>query len=261
VVFAAVASTPTVTPTATASPTPTGSPPATATPTGTATATATATPTATATSTGTVTATATVSPTGTPTVTATLSPTVTTTPSETPTTGPSPTPTATRTPAPYGLSLPLVLKNGTTAAGGALAREGGSQASSDEPLAAVEELSAYLVAIVASDGTAFFQAHHTNLDPRLAEAPDPPIVVNAMPYFYVTTLRWVNGRIVPWRYWWYDSNRHPNWYYAFYKHYRGYYLRLDIPWPGWYHWAYGWYYWRFWYYWSTYFPYDVPLAQ
>ena len=116
------------------------------------------------------------------------------------------------------------------------------------------ELSAALTAMVAEDGTAFFQAHHTNLDPRLAGVPDPPIVVNGMPYFYITALRWVNGRIIYWRYWWYDSHHHPNWYYAHYYWYWWYYDWYTVDWPYWYGWVHGWYYWRYWYYWSTWFP-------
>ncbi|MGD8245489.1 MAG: hypothetical protein PVI63_09885, partial [Anaerolineae bacterium] len=36
------------------------------------------------------------------------------------------------------------------------------------------ELSAALTAMVDSNQVGFFQAHHTNLDPQLAEVPDPP---------------------------------------------------------------------------------------
>ena len=123
-----------------------------------------------------------------------------------------------------------------------------------------EELSAYLVAMVADDGTTLFQAHHTNLDPRLAEVPDPPIIVNGMPYFYITTLQIVYGRIVVWHYWWFDSHHHPNWYYSCFRHYWDYYAFVDHAWPWWQHWAYGWYYWRFWYFWSTYFPWLAPVV-
>jgi hypothetical protein len=113
---------------------------------------------------------------------------------------------------------------------------------------------AYLVAMVADDGTSFFQAHKTNLDPKLAELPDPAIIVNGMPYFYITTLHIVDGRLIYWHYWWYDSHHHPNWYYAYYLHYWDYYLYGLYDWPWWYHWTYGWYYWRFWNYWSAWFP-------
>jgi hypothetical protein len=113
---------------------------------------------------------------------------------------------------------------------------------------------AYLTAMVADDDTSFFQAHHTNLDPRLAASPSHAIVVNQMPYFYITTLQVVDDQVVIWRYWWYDSHHHPDWYYAFYRHYWDYYHGAGYRWPGWYHWAYGWYYWRFWYYWSAWFP-------
>jgi hypothetical protein len=117
------------------------------------------------------------------------------------------------------------------------------------------ELSAALTAMVDDDQMGFFQAHHTNLDPQLSEAPDPPIIVNGMPYFYITTLRWIDGRIIYWRYWWYDSHHHPNWYYAHYYWYWHYYWWYRVDWPYWYWWGYGWYYWRYWYFWSTWFPY------
>jgi hypothetical protein len=128
--------------------------------------------------------------------------------------------------------------------------EHGSPSSRASPEGSV----AYLTAMVADDGTSFVQAHHTNLDPRLAESPSAAIVVNQMPYFYITTLQVVDDQIVAWRYWWYDSHHHPDWYYAFYRHYWDYYHGVGYRWPGWYHWAYGWYYWRFWYYWSAWFP-------
>jgi len=124
------------------------------------------------------------------------------------------------------------------------------------------ELSGALTAMLASDGTGFYQAHHTNLDPHLADVPDPPIIVNGMPYFYITTLRWVDARIIYWRYWWYDSHHHPNWYYSHYLWYWRYYYWYGVPWPWWYWWTYGWYYWRYWYFWSTWFPYyvNVPIT-
>jgi hypothetical protein len=151
--------------------------------------------------------------------------------------------------------LPLVLRNyaGSHASLASVER-------SDEtlPPPSPEGLSAYLVAMVASNGTSFFQAHHTNLDPRLAEVPDLAIVVNGMPYFYITTLQVVHGRIVYWHYWWYDSDNHPNWYYAYYRYYWSYYYHAGFGWPWWYHWGYGWTYWRFWYYWSTWFPWLAP---
>ena len=125
----------------------------------------------------------------------------------------------------------------------------------DDP---VEEvlLSGALTAMVPQDGTeGFFQAHHTNLDPHLAEAPDPVIWVNGMPYVYITSLRWVYGRILYWNYWWYDSGHHPNWYYSYYYWYWRYYYWYGWYWPYWYWWVDGWYYWHYWYFWSTWFPY------
>jgi len=115
-------------------------------------------------------------------------------------------------------------------------------------------LSGALTAIVDDKGESLIQAHHTNLDPKLSGVPDPAIEVNAMPYFYITTLRWIGGRIVPWYYWWYDSHHHPNWYYS---HYYWYWCRCNWYghyWPYWYWWYHGWYYWQYWYYWSSWFP-------
>ena len=122
------------------------------------------------------------------------------------------------------------------------------------------ELMGAVTAMVCVEGCqadeGFFQAHFTNLDPLLAEVPDPPIVFNGMPYFFITTLRWVNGRIVYWRYWWFDSHHHPNWYYSHYFWYWRYWhwYNFTVDWPYWYWWAHGWYYWRYWYFWSTWFP-------
>ena len=157
------------------------------------------------------------------------------------------------------LFLPLVMKGlsasaATSAARPATAGPSGSAPPAVSPTGTV----AYLTGLAADDGSTFFQAHHTNLDPQLAEVPDPAIVVNGMPYFYITTLQVVGGKIAYWRYWWYDSHRHPNWYYSLYRHYWDYYDFGGHLWPGWYRWVYGWYYWRFWYYWSTYFPWVTP---
>jgi hypothetical protein len=127
-------------------------------------------------------------------------------------------------------------------------------------------LSGALTLMQPVDGSpGLYQAHHTNLDPHLAEVPDPPIIVNGMPYFYITTLRWVGpwpgGRIVYWNYWWFDSHHHPNWYYSHWYWYFKYYCWYDWDQPYWWWWAHGWYYWRYWYYWSTWFPWaDYPYA-
>ena len=153
--------------------------------------------------------------------------------------------------------LPLVVKNYSGAAG--LLHPTGPDG--EEPVALQpEELSAYLVAMVADDESTFFQAHHTNLDPQLAEVPDPPVFYNNIPYFYVTTLRVVDGRILFWRYWWFDSHHHPNWYFACYQYYWDYYYGTGADWPWWHQWVYGWFYWRFWYFWSTWFPWVMPTA-
>jgi hypothetical protein len=153
--------------------------------------------------------------------------------------------------------LPVILRNYPGSAVSLPPAEPGDEAPTAlQP----EELSAYLVAMVADDETSFFQAHHTNLDPELAEVLDPPILYNNIPYFYITTLRVVGGRIVYWRYWWFDSHHHPNWYFACYQHYWDYTYRTGADWPWWHQWVYGWYYWRFWYFWSTWFPWVIPIA-
>lgn len=114
--------------------------------------------------------------------------------------------------------------------------------------------SAALTVITDWQGESLIQAHHTNLDPRLSEDPGPAIIVNDMPYFYITTLRWVNGRILRWRYWWFNSHHHPNWFYSHYYWYWRYYRWYGVPWPRWFWWYHGWYYHRYWYFWSTWFP-------
>jgi hypothetical protein len=158
---------------------------------------------------------------------------------------------------PIRVFLPLVLRqySGVTAS---LPSSGqGSEASvSIMPW----DLSAYMVAMIGSDGYTLYQAHLTNLDPTLVGLPVSDITFNNMPYFFVTTLQVVGGRVVYWRYWWFNSDSHPNWYYARYKHYWDYYVQGDHLWPWWYDWSYGWYYWRFWYFWSTYFPWWHAVA-
>jgi hypothetical protein len=149
------------------------------------------------------------------------------------------------------LFLPLIMKNYTAGAVRLAPPEWDAEIAQQRT---PEDSTAYLVAMVADDGTSFFQAHLTNLDPALAQLPTPDVVVNDMPYYYITTLHIVNGRIVYWRYWWYYVHHHPNWFYAYYLHYWDYYLYGPFDWPWWYHWAYGWYYWRFWNYWSAWFP-------
>ncbi|MEJ2211541.1 MAG: hypothetical protein P8129_21245 [Anaerolineae bacterium] len=147
--------------------------------------------------------------------------------------------------------LPLIMKNYTAGAIRLAPPEW------DEEIAqqrSPEDSVAYLVAMVADDGSSFFQAHLTNLDPALAQLSAPPIEVNGMPYYYITTLHIVGGRIIYWRYWRSLVHHHPNWFYAYYLHYWDYYLYGLYDWPWWYHWAYGWYYWRFWNYWSAWFP-------
>ena len=155
--------------------------------------------------------------------------------------------------------LPLVMRGHADLEPGVAAAPASIDSAAESPGRALPRASpegsvAYLTAMVADDDTIFFQAHHTNLDPQLAESPGSATLVNQMPYVYITTLQIVDDRIVHWRYWWYDSHHHPDWYYAFYRHYWDTYHHGGYNWPDWYHWAYGWYYWRFWYYWSAWFP-------
>jgi hypothetical protein len=92
---------------------------------------------------------------------------------------------------------------------------------------------------------------------------DPYIIVNAMPYLYISLYWWVWAPIAKvhiWHYWWYDSHSHPNWYWGVYWWWR---TDVDYYWitPGygawlpWWWWFWHWFYWRHWYWWSTYFPY------
>jgi len=147
--------------------------------------------------------------------------------------------------------LPLILKQYTGVAAHLAPPEWHEAAREQDPAAAA---SVYFVGMVADNGAGFFQAHKTNLDPALAAVPHDPILVNDEPYFYITTLHVVHGRVIYWHYWWYNGGNHPNWYYAYYLHYWDYYFYYDYDWYWWYHWVYGWYYWRFWYYWSSWFP-------
>ena len=155
------------------------------------------------------------------------------------------------------LYLPTIMRSGVVGLDSVI---GSSEGDMTPLLLAAEQTSvAYLVLMVADDGSGFFQAHLTNLDPALAGVYAPPVMVNGMPYFYITTLQVVGGRVAHWRYWWYDSHNHPDWYYACYRHYWDYYAGSGHPWLRWYDWSYGWYYWRFWYYWSTYFPWAASV--
>ncbi|MDH5782458.1 MAG: hypothetical protein OEZ35_02145 [Candidatus Bathyarchaeota archaeon] len=92
---------------------------------------------------------------------------------------------------------------------------------------------------------------------------DPYIIVNAMPYMYISLYWWVwapVARLHTWHYWWYDSHSHPNWYWGVYWWWR---TDLDYYWlaPGhglwqpWWWWFWHWTYWRHWYWWSTGFEY------
>lgn len=123
---------------------------------------------------------------------------------------------------------------------------------------------ALIVAASMLDGTNMTMGAITNLlPPELAPGVDPYIIVNAMPYVYVSWYWWVwapVAKIHSWHYWWYDSHSHPNWFWGVYWWWRTdvdyYWLaplgRVYSPW-WWMFWH--WTYWRHWYWWSTYFPY------
>jgi hypothetical protein len=125
-----------------------------------------------------------------------------------------------------------------------------------------------------SDGSNMAMAFVTNLlPPELLGGTDPYIIINAMPYIYVTFYWWAwqpIGKIVSWSYWWYDSHSHPNWFWGPYWWWRTclksylYGLTYGLPYPSfpwaewrpWWEWWWHWIYWKHWYWWSTYFPYD-----
>ncbi len=71
------------------------------------------------------------------------------------------------------------------------------------------------------------------------------------PSFFIRTAYWIDGRIIWWQYWWYDSYNHPNWYYSWWYWHWEYYWDHDYPWYPWYTWYYSWFYWHSWWYWST----------
>jgi hypothetical protein len=101
------------------------------------------------------------------------------------------------------------------------------------------------------------------LPPNQIPGVDPYIIVNAMPYLYISLYWWVWSPVAAihtWYYWWYDSHNHPNWYWGVY-----WWWRTDVDhywivpgrgvWLPWWWWFWHWLYWKHWYWWSTYFPY------
>ena len=71
------------------------------------------------------------------------------------------------------------------------------------------------------------------------------------PAFLIRGWWWIDGHIVWWNYWWYDSHNHPNWYYSWWYWYYRYFEYYGHYWYGWYTWYYSWFYWDYWWYWST----------
>jgi hypothetical protein len=99
------------------------------------------------------------------------------------------------------------------------------------------------------------------LPPEQVPGVDPYIIVNAMPYVYITWYWWVwtpVARLHTWHYWWYDSHSHPNWFWGVYWWWRTdveYYWLKGGPYVSWWWFFWHWTYWRHWHWWSTYFPY------
>ncbi len=111
-----------------------------------------------------------------------------------------------------------------------------------------DDTTANVTVVTASDGTSLAVGHITNVGTTFE------VHQTGYPVFYV---RWwipKHGRLIYWRYWWYDSHNHPNWFYSSYYWYYRYWWYYRNPWPYWYNWFWGWYYGYHWHYWSTWFP-------
>ena len=106
-----------------------------------------------------------------------------------------------------------------------------------------------------------YQAHVTNvyaLQPEEMPTSNPTIKFNNESWFTVQI-----GEAPPtqhispfwpviwYRYWWYDSHRHANWYYGCYQWWWWRYRWYGRTWFWWYNWWWGYYYWWNWNYWST----------
>jgi hypothetical protein len=110
--------------------------------------------------------------------------------------------------------------------------------------------SASITVATANDGTSLTLGHSTNLGTSL----EVPISPTRYPVFYIHCWVVKHGQLIPWRYWWYDSHHHPNWFYSGYYRYYRYWWYYRNHWPYWYNWFWGWYYGYHWHYWSTWFP-------
>ena len=118
---------------------------------------------------------------------------------------------------------------------------------------------------VALDGSApdrsLFLAHVTNvyaLQPEEMPPNNPGISFNREPWFTVqigeappTHFASPFWPIIWYRYWWYDSHRHANWWYGCYQWWWWRYRWYGRPWFWWYNWWWGYYYWWNWNFWST----------
>jgi hypothetical protein len=128
---------------------------------------------------------------------------------------------------------------------------------------------------VALDGSApdrsLFMAHVTNvyaLQPEEMPPNNPTISFNHEPWFTVQIGEAPPSRFVSpfwpiiwYRYWWYDSHRHANWWYGCYQWWWWRYRWYGRPWFWWYNWWWGYYYWWNWDFWSTWWaPYGPYLG-
>lgn len=118
---------------------------------------------------------------------------------------------------------------------------------------------------VAMDGSdperSLFLAHVTNvfaLQPEEMPTNDKGITSNQERWFTVQigeapTNRYISpfSPIIWYRYWWYDSHRHANWWYGCYQWWWWRYHWYGKQWFWWYNWWWGYYYWWNWNFWST----------
>jgi hypothetical protein len=106
-----------------------------------------------------------------------------------------------------------------------------------------------------------YLAHVTNvyaLQPEEMPPNNPGISFNHEPWFTVQIgeappTHFVSPfwPIIWYRYWWYDSHRHVNWWYGCYQWWWWRYHWYGKQWFWWYNWWWGYYYWWNWDFWST----------
>jgi len=91
------------------------------------------------------------------------------------------------------------------------------------------------------------------------------ITFNNEPWFTVQVAQVTGmqvGAVTWFRYWWYDSHHHKNWWFGPYSWFYRWYQWHDRPWRWWYNWWWGWYHWRHWWFWSKlWMPYWVATSH